>query len=176
MYDSVRALAEVALRDSLRASVPAFDIYLPRRGYEVKDARGLLVPVRMAVEDSSKLAVDPRVDLWVPKVHTEGDTIKFREIVEGVPGEEMDAEHIPFGKVLEMTVDVEGYQRRQKRVFFHRPGFPRLDQKGVVSIQAEPGKPCLYLKEGPGKLKKKFFAKRYLKYALVPVIFLLGIQ
>lgn len=173
VHDSVRALAEMALRDSIQASVSAFDIYLPRGRYNVNDAQGLLVPARLSVGDSSKLAIDPRVDLWTPETHTEADVIRFREVVDGAPGEEMDAGRIPFGRILEMTIDVEGYERRQERVFFCRPGFPGLDQKGVVLIQAEPGRRCLYLKEGAGRLKKRFFVKRYLKYVIVPAIFAL---
>ena len=173
MYDSVRALTEAVLRDSIRASSPAFDLYLPRGGYNVRDAQGLLVPVRVSVGDSANLAVDPRVDLWLPKTNAEADTIRLREVVGDTLGAEVDSGRIPIGKVLDMTIDVAGYERRQERVFFCRPGFPGLDQKGVVVVRAEPGKPCLYLKEGKGKLKKKFFVRRCLKYAIIPAVFLL---
>ncbi|MBI2950437.1 hypothetical protein HYY27_00010 [bacterium] len=174
IYEGVRAQAEAALRDSVRASVPAFDIHLPRGTYNVRDAQGLLVPVRLSVRDSSELAIDPRVDLWAPETYAEAEAVRLKEVSEGAPGEEIDAGRIPFGKVLEMTVEVEGYERRQEQVFFYRPGFPRLDQPGVIAIQAEPGRPCLYLKEGAGRLRKPFSVKRYLKYVIIPALFVLG--
>lgn len=174
--EGVRALAEAALRDSIRASVPAFDIHLPRGSYSVRDAQGLLVPVRLSVGDSSTLAIDPRVDLWAPETYAETDAIRLKEVADGASGGEIDPGRIPFGKVLEMTVDLEGYERRQEQVFFYRPGFPRLDQPGVIAIQAEPGRPCLYLKEGAGRLKRPFSVKRYLKYVIIPALFVLGVQ
>ncbi|OGG44407.1 MAG: hypothetical protein A3F84_00855 [Candidatus Handelsmanbacteria bacterium RIFCSPLOWO2_12_FULL_64_10] len=174
--EGVRALAEVALRDSIRASVPAFDIHLPRGSYSVRDAQGLLVPVRLSVGDSSRLAIDPRVDLWAPETYAEADAIRLKEVADGASGEEIDAGRIPFGRILEMTVDLEGYERRQEQVFFYRPGFPRLDRPDVIAIQAEPGRPCLYLKEGAGRLKKPFSVRRYLKYVIIPALFLLGVQ
>jgi hypothetical protein len=176
VFEGVRALAEAALQDSVRASVPAFDLHLPRGTYNVRDAQGLLVPVRLSVGDSSRLAIDPRVDLWAPETYAGEEAVRLKDTSDGAPGEEIDPGRIPFGKVLEMTVEVEGYERRQEQVFFYRPGFPRLDQPGVIAIQAEPGRPCLYLKEGEGRLRRPFSVKRYLKYVIIPALFALGVR